>query len=74
MFKQFCVLLGIARRSYDITFHDCLDTSAKDEISKDVLQIICSEFKNIIIGELKVYTSYSGDEEYPATIISCQKN
>ena len=56
------------------TFDTCLNTWARDEISKEVIKLICETFYSGLFGELMVYTPHSGNYIYPGVQQVCQEN
>ena len=47
------------RGAYSINVHDCSDGISKDEITRDVFQLIHSEFGTRVLGRVKVYPASS---------------
>ena len=44
---------------YSLKVHDCSDEISKDEITRDVFQLIHSEFGTRLLGRVRVYPASS---------------
>ena len=47
------------RGAYSLKVHDCSDAISKEEITRDVFQLIHNEFGTRVLGRVKVYPASS---------------
>ena len=53
------LLAGMKRGIYSLKVHDCSDEISKEKITRDVFQLIHSEFGTRVVGRVKVYPASS---------------